>query len=318
MSELGSWLSSTRVAVVAGKGGVGSSTVAAAFALAAAREGADVLFIAVDGRPGMGTLLGGRDLDDTDRVLQRVKGAGQVRGCTIPADQAFTEYLDMRGVGGLLRRAATAASLPMIAAATPGLEHLLVLGKVKELELARAADLIVVDAPPAGHAAPFLRSATGLSDVVQSGPVREQAEEVSAMLRDPARCQALLVTLPEETPVTEVLELARDLTGDIGLALLPLVVNGCWPDRAGLTKSPAMAARAQKVTLSPAAKRALESSAGFGKARLERQRELITRLESERGEAVRRVPRLATPRIGPRELSLLADSLVADGAAGSS
>src|SRR6186997_1279785 len=125
----GDWLTSTHVAVVAGKGGVGSSTVAAAYALAAARDGADVLFVAVDGRPGMGTLLGGRPLDDTDRILQRVAGAGQVRGRTIPVDQAFGDYLDLRGVGGLLRRAASAASLPMIAAATPGLQHLLVLGK---------------------------------------------------------------------------------------------------------------------------------------------------------------------------------------------
>jgi arsenite/tail-anchored protein-transporting ATPase len=131
------WLTSTRVAVVAGKGGVGSSTVAAAYALAAAREGADVLFVAVDGRPGMGPLLGGRELDSSDRILRRIKGAGQVRGRTIPADQAFGDYLELKGVGGMLRRAASAASLPMIAAATPGLEHLLVLGKIKELERER-------------------------------------------------------------------------------------------------------------------------------------------------------------------------------------
>ena len=103
------WLHSTRVAVVAGKGGVGSSTVAAAFALAAARDGADVLFVAVDGRPGMGPLLGGRELDSSDRILRRIKGAGQVRGRTIPADQAFGDYLELRGVGGMLRRAASAA-----------------------------------------------------------------------------------------------------------------------------------------------------------------------------------------------------------------
>ena len=161
-----------------------------------------------------------------------------MRGRTIPADQAFGDYLDLQGVGGLLRRAASATSLPMIAAATPGLEHLLVLGKIKELERDRAADLIVVDAPPAGHAAPFLRSATGLSDVVQSGPIREQAEEVNAMLTDPARCRAMIVTLPEVTPVTEGLELAREVGGELGIDLLPLVVNSCWPDRAGLDRSP--------------------------------------------------------------------------------
>ncbi len=155
------WLTSTHVAIVAGKGGVGSSTVAAAVATAAASEGADVLFVAVDGRPGMGRLLGGGDLDSTERVLHRIDGAGQVRGRTIPADQAFGDYLEIKGIGAFLRRAASAASLPMIAAATPGLEHLMILARIKEFEKERTADLIVVDAPPAGHAAPFLRSANG-------------------------------------------------------------------------------------------------------------------------------------------------------------
>ena len=304
------WLTSTRVAVVAGKGGVGSSTVAAAFALAAAREGADVLYVAVDGRPGMGPLLGGRELDSSDRILRKVKGAGQVRGRTIPADQAFGDYLELKGVGGMLRRAASAASLPMIAAATPGLEHLLVLGKIKELERGDAADLIVVDAPPAGHAAPFLRSATGLSDVVQSGPVRDQSVEVDEMLRDPARCRAMIVTLPEETPVTEALELAVELQADIGISLLPAVVNSCWPDRVGLDKTPAMAARSHKVKLSATAKSALASSTDFGRARLERQRGQIERLSEGIGVPLVMLPRLATPRLTLHHLGELADALV--------
>ena len=304
------WLHSTRVAVVAGKGGVGSSTVAAAFALAAARDGADVLFVAVDGRPGMGPLLGGRELDSSDRILRRIKGAGQVRGRTIPADQAFGDYLELRGVGGMLRRAASAASLPMIAAATPGLEHLLVLGKIKELERERAADLIIVDAPPAGHAASFLRSATGLSEVVQSGPVRDQSVEVDEMLRDPMRCRAMIVTLPEETPVTEAIELATELSDDLGLALLPAVVNACWTDRPGLDKTPAMAARSNKVTLSAAAKEALASSVDFGRERLRRQRGQIDRFGEALDVPLLLLPRLATPRLTLHHLGQLADALV--------
>lgn len=309
--EISDWLNAARVLVVAGKGGVGSSTIAAAAALAAAREGADVLFIAVDGRPGMGPLLGGRELDSSDRILRRVKNAGQVRGRTIPADQAFGDYLELRGVGGMLRRAASAASLPMIAAATPGLEHLLVLGKIKELERDHAADLIVVDAPPAGHAASFLRSASGLSEVVQSGPVRDQAVEVDEMMRDPKRCHALLVTLAEETPVTEAIELARELDGDIGMTISAIAVNACWPDRPGLAKTPAMAARSHSgITLSAAAKEALASSTDFGRVRLERQREQIQRVQTTIDAPVVILPRLATPRLTLHHVGKLADALV--------
>ena len=306
------WLTQSSVVVVAGKGGVGSSTVAAAHALAAAQQGADVLFIAVDGRPGMGELLGGREINDRDHVLQRKvggPGGGTIRARSIPAEQAFGDYLELKGVGGLLRRAASAASLPMIAAATPGLEHLLVLGKIKELERDKTADLIIVDAPPAGHAAPFLRSASGLSDVVKSGPVLDQAQEVSEMLADPARCMALLVALPEETPITEMIELANELGDDLGISLLPLVVNACWPDRPGLDKSPAMAARSHKIKLSASAKSSLESSAAFGRSRLAQQREQIERLATARAEPIITLPRLATPRLDAADLELLADAL---------
>lgn len=302
------WWASTRVGIVAGKGGVGSSTVAAAWALGAARAGADVLFVSVDGRPGMGPLLGGGELGGNERTLRRFDGAGRVRGRTIPAHQAFGDYLEIKGIGAVVRRAAAAASLPMIAAATPGLEHLMVLARIKEFERDRSADLIVVDAPAAGRATAFLRSALAVSDLVTSGPVREQADEVVDMLHDPARARVMVVTLPEESPVTEAIELARDVDA-LGIGHLPLVANACWPDLAGLAKSPAMAARSHKFTLSDDAKRVLESAAAFGRSRLARQREQLDRLQASVEQPVVVLPRLPTARLGPDDLVDLADAL---------
>ena len=306
------WVTSARVVVVAGKGGVGSSTVAAALALLAARQGADVLLVAVDGRPGLGPLLGGEPIGQDERVLRAFKGKGKIRGRTIPPAQAFSDYLAMKGIAGVLRKAASAASLDLIAAATPGLEHLLVLGKIKELDKDRVADLIVVDAPPAGLAAPFLRSASALQTVVSGGPIRTQADEVAEMLADAKRCQGLLVTLAEETPVNEVVELAYDLEERIGLSLGPLVVNACWPDLAGLQMSPAAAARAQGVKLSAAAKSALDVSAAFGKVRMDGQRHQLQRLSELLPLPRVLLPRVPTARFGPAELDILADALSID------
>jgi len=306
------WVTDARVVVVAGKGGVGSSTVSAALALVAARDGADVLLISVDGRPGIGPLLGGAPLDREDRVLRMVpagKGSGRIRGRTIPPQQAFADYLELKGVGGVLRKAAAAASLDSIAAATPGLEHLLVLGKIKELERERAADLIVVDAPPAGHAASFLRSASALQAVVANGPVRVQADEVAAMLADRNRCQALLVTLAEETPVNEVIELAYDIEEALGLSLAPLVVNSCWPDRDGLLSTVAAASKSQGVKLSAANKAALDASADFGRSRLAGQRRQLARLADELALPRIVLPRLPTADFGAAELEIMADAL---------
>ncbi|MCU1392296.1 MAG: hypothetical protein JWM34_724 [Ilumatobacteraceae bacterium] len=303
------WVTDATVLVVAGKGGVGSTTVAAAVALLAAREGADVLLISVDGREGVGSLLGGPPLDAEDRVLRKVGRTGRVRGRTIPPQQAFADYLELKGINGVLRKAASAAQLDSIAAATPGLEHLLVLGKIKELERERAADLIVIDAPPAGHAAAFLHSASALQKVVANGPVRVQADEVAAMLSDSKRCQGLLVTLPEETPVNETIELAYDLEETLGLDLAPLVVNGCWTDRPGLDLSVTAAAKAQGVKLSAVNKAALEASAEFGRMRLEGQRRQLARLDELLPLPRVVLPRLPTAHLGIAELDVLADAL---------
>ncbi|CAN5411765.1 ArsA-related P-loop ATPase [soil metagenome] len=304
-----SWVTEARVAVVAGKGGVGTSTVAAALALVAARQGADVLFVSIDGRPGVGPLLGGPPLTEASTVLRRVRGAGSVRGRTIPASGAFADYLELKKVPRLVRRAASSASLDVIAAATPGLEHLLVLGKIKELERTRAADLIVVDAPPAGHAAPFLHAPKSLLDVVTDGAVRDQAEEISAMLADAHRCRGFLVTLPEETPVNEVIELFADLDQQLGMTLGPVVVNACWPDRAGLGVQPRTAAKNQGVKLPTAVASALAESVAFGRARLEQQREQIERVAASVTSPHLTLPRLTTSRLDSADLETLADAL---------
>ena len=303
------WITAARVVLVAGKGGVGSSTAAAALALVAARLGLDVLLVAVDGKPGLGPLLGGGPLVADEQKLRELRGGGRVRARSIAPEQAFADYLELKGVGGILRKAASAASLDMVAASTPGLEHLLVLGKIKELERTQAADLIIVDAPPAGHAAPFIRSAAALQQVVASGPIRQQADEVAEMLADRTRAQALLVTLPEETPVNEVIELAYDIEEDLGLALAPLVVNGCWPDSPSLALTPATAAKRSGVSLSTADRAALQMSSRFGAARLEVQREQLQRLDTQLPLSRILLPRLPTPRLTPAHLELLADAL---------
>ena len=47
------------------------------------------------------------------------------------------------------------------------------------------------------------------------------------LLTDPTRCQVMLVTLPEETPVNELVDTAFAIEDRVGVALGPVVVNGC-------------------------------------------------------------------------------------------
>ena len=132
------------------------------------------------------------------------------------------------------------------------------------------------------------------------------------MLADPVRTQALLVTLPEETPVNEVVELAGDIDDDLGIALAPVVINACWPDRHGLSVPVATAVRAAAISVSAADRRSLQTSSQFGAARLEVQREQITRLTDALSIATITLPRIPAPRLTPEHLDVLAGALAVE------
>ena len=46
------------------------------------------------------------------------------------------------------------------------------------------------------------------------------------MLHDGSRCQVVLVSLPEATPVNELIETAYALEDQVGVQLGPVVLNG--------------------------------------------------------------------------------------------
>src|SRR3546814_20075585 len=121
---------------------------------------------------------------------------------------ALLEYLEDHGRSRISRRLVASGALDVVATAAPGIRDILVLGKVKQLQRAGVADVVVLDTPAAGHAITFLRSAKGLIDAVKVGPIQAQARDVLELLEDHERCQVILVTLPEATPVNE-LEIGR-------------------------------------------------------------------------------------------------------------
>jgi arsenite/tail-anchored protein-transporting ATPase len=200
-------LTASRVVVVAGKGGVGKTTVTAVLARAAADAGLRVLAVELDGKPALAELL--RDLP--------VKA--------ISAPDSLDEYLREHGFSRIAKRLNASGVIDVVGTAAPGIDDIVVLGKIKQLERSGEWDLIVVDGPAAGHAITFLTSASGLLDAVRGGPVRDQATDVLELLNDPRRCQVVLVTLPETTPINEVIETAFALEDKVGVHLGPVIVN---------------------------------------------------------------------------------------------
>jgi len=190
------------------------------------------------------------------------------------------------------------------------MKDILVLGKVKQLERAHEADLILIDAPAAGHAINFLLSPRGLLDAVRVGPVRAQAEDVIELLSDPARCRVALVTLPEETPVKELVDTAFALEDRVGVKLAPVVVNAV-PEELPIDGHRAGGdATESGVAVTTSEAEALDAAARFRNERhalaLEQAARLADRLP---------LPQLHLPyvfgEIGPADVEILADALTA-------
>ena len=166
---------------MAGKGGVGKTVVSATVARAAARVGLSSLVIEVEGKSGLPTMFGQSPLEYDAAVLAPgggPAGEGEVRARTLTPDDALLDYLRDHGLSRISKRLVSSGALDVVATAAPGIKDILILGKVKQLERAGDADLLVLDAPAAGHAITFLQAASALLDTVRVGPINAQARDV--------------------------------------------------------------------------------------------------------------------------------------------
>ncbi|MFT3917424.1 MAG: ArsA-related P-loop ATPase [Anaeromyxobacteraceae bacterium] len=220
-----------RLLVVTGKGGVGKSTVAAALALRAARAGKKVLVCEADAQERIAPLLGARP---SGPIAREVRPGLHTVNVQPPA--AMREY----GVMVLRFRAIYDAVfenrvMRYFLRAVPGLAELVILGKVlyeakvrdrtPRGEAAKLRwDLVILDAPATGHAVQLLRVPQALLATVPAGPLHSDAQWMRAMLTDPAHTGIVVVTLPEEMPVNEAIDLDHELAA-LELPRAALVVN---------------------------------------------------------------------------------------------
>jgi len=323
--NVGAWCSQSRVWIVAGKGGVGKTTIAAALAATGANAGLSVLVVELEGKRGLGAMFGRPSPVSYEAVSLRgaaTGGAatggdgagpgpakGEIWARRLTPDDALLEYLADHGLHRISKRLVSSGVVDVVSTAVPGIRDVLVLGKVKQLERSGAADMIVLDAPATGHAMTFLTSASGLLDAARGGPVRQQASDVVELLRDPARCRVLPVTLPEEMPVSETVESAVLLEDRVGIHLGPVVVNGYEGGPSTLGIPARDAAAATGVTLDEVTRAALDEAREFRLHRLALVEEQVSRLQHDLPLPQLRVPRLFAPAIGPAQLAELADAL---------
>ena len=237
-------MTAVRLHIVSGKGGTGKSTVAAALALALARDGKNVLLCEVEGRQGIAKMFGTDPLPYAEtRVATGLRTPrstpGAVYALHIDAESALLEYLKMYYKLGVAGRALDKFGVIEFATTiAPGVRDVLLTGKIYEAvdrssrnKGARTYDAIVMDAPPTGRITQFLNVSESVAGLAKMGPVKAQADTMTRLFRS-AQTAVHLVTLLEEMPVQETADGVAELKAShlpVGNIIVNQVRTGILP-----------------------------------------------------------------------------------------
>jgi anion-transporting ArsA/GET3 family ATPase len=220
-------LGDKRFLFVTGKGGVGKTTVCASLALAMAKQGKRVLVAMCNTKERLSAMLGTAPIGD-----HVVSLAPNVFGVNISPDVALAEYGELiLKVKTLTAAVFDSKMMKTFFRAVPGLYEWAMLGKAwfhtteTRPDGSWAYDVVLLDAPATGHGLDMLRVPKVILDIVPPGILRRDAERAWELFRDPTKSGVIAVTLAEELPVTETIELCTAIDKELGLPLTQLFVN---------------------------------------------------------------------------------------------
>ena len=223
-----------RLVIVSGKGGVGKSAVTSGLALMGQRHGLRILAVEMEsGGGGLSSHFGTGPLAFEPREVRPGLHAMQM----VRSD-ALLEYLSLQlRLPGMGRFGAVARAFDALATAAPAVREIVTIGKILWEVREDRWDLVVVDAPPTGQIASYLRAPTSIAELVTTGRIRGQAEWMAETLGDPNLTRLLLVTLAEELPTMETLE-TIEWVRKSGAVAEPLVVTNRILEEIGIPNPP--------------------------------------------------------------------------------
>jgi anion-transporting ArsA/GET3 family ATPase len=226
-------LFSKRLLVVSGKGGVGKTVVSSALALLAARRGKSVLLVKMDDQGRTSQLFGTPPLGDKVMALRENISAVNVDPKTVAADWIHSALRIRR----LVRHIVDSRLFESWFKVSPAIKEMISLGQVATYVEERSWwrqtptwDLVIFDAPATGHGLGLLKLPEQASKLL-IGPLRTNALAVQALLENPTLTSLVLVTIPEEMPVNEVVHFYDEARTKTQVPLSALVLNGAHPRR---------------------------------------------------------------------------------------
>jgi anion-transporting ArsA/GET3 family ATPase len=298
---------------VTGKGGVGKSTVAAALADLAVRQGKRVLICEMDAKGAIAAAFEVADLGFEPTEVQP-----GLYAMAMNTEDSLREYLRVVARIPLVGRIGPLArTFDFVADAAPGVKEILSIGKVCYEVREHHYDLVVVDAEASGHIVAQIDAPRAIRELVQVGPVREQTEWMLQILGDADRAGLVVVTTPEEMPVAESIELVDKVRSTTEVDVAAVIANRVlpqWFNAADAEVFEALSAPAPQALLAEAAGPRVATvfeAASLAQARRAVAADHLARLTSALPTTVPMliVPELFTKATGRRVVSLVADAL---------
>ncbi len=299
-----------RFVINTGKGGVGKTTISAAVALAAARRGKRVLLMDMSAKERFSRIFGSKPLS-----VEPLEVEENLFAVRITPDEALEEYAIMKlRLKTLYKAVFENRFIRTFLRVIPGLNELTLLGKAWHEEQARDPmtgrpvwDMIVIDAPATGHGVFFLQIPDVICSMITSGPMYQEARQIGDLVHDPRRTALNLITLVEEMPVNETIELKQRLDDALKVPLGFVVANAIYP--------PLFDAHADLMEKLDAAGpvegdlgRMLDAAL-FRRKRVELQRTYLDRIDAEIDLPQIHIPYYFTERFDFMTISKIADQI---------
>ena len=248
-------LLSKELLLVTGKGGVGKSTTAQVLARRAAGQGKRVLLIELEAVSRAGPLFRAGPVGPQPREV----APGLWLAALETMDSLRYFAVQQLRIETLVNLALRNRAVEGFFQAVPAVKPMLFLYHVWRIleehgpRGDRAWDLLICDMPTSGFVQGMYQIPMTLQQTFRSGPVHGYGKAMGDLLHDATRAGLVLVTLPEEMPVVETLELAAALDKAHGVQPVAVVVNGVFPAALDAGELAELAAAVQRPTPDAAA-----------------------------------------------------------------
>ena len=223
-----------KLLIVTGKGGVGKTSVACALGLLAAERGKRVLIVETGAQEKVASLF---DRPAAGHVEQRV--ADNLYAFNLDPKTSFESFLVLKiaPVRYLVQKFLNTNVIQYFMEAAPGWRELITLGhiwffleeKIDPQTGRHPYDLVIFDAPASGHVRSMLRVPEVVTEAAKSGPLYSWSKTVSEFLADPEKTKLLIVTILEEMPINETVELFQAAENHLRISIGPIFANGVHP-----------------------------------------------------------------------------------------